>query len=96
MVNNTSNTSSTNTTIIHDDGNWSNAIRSIFIYGVGAFRFSLGTPASRAFVVVSTIAGEAGAKIINNAINDPEYIKNHYRSWTISWVDKDVVRIDIS
>jgi uncharacterized membrane protein YcgQ (UPF0703/DUF1980 family) len=27
-----------NTQIIHDDGSWSNAIRSLFIYGSGGYR----------------------------------------------------------
>jgi hypothetical protein len=44
MNNNTNNTSTgvvhtnINTQIIHDDGSWSNAIRSLFIYGTGGYR----------------------------------------------------------
>ena len=93
MVNNTSSSTSTtstsiNTTIIHDDGNWSNGIRSLFIYGAGGTRLYFirhGSPFSRAFVIAGTILGEAASKVVNNAINDPEYIKNHYRTWTSSW-----------
>ena len=103
MTNNTSNSISTstntNTTIIHDDGSWSNGIRSIIIYGVGAFRLSLlrsgGTPAQRTFVVVSTIVGEATTKIINNTINDPNYLKNQYKSWTSDWTGDGEVKVKV-
>ena len=38
----TSNVSNTTiTTIIDDDGSWSNAIRTLFIYGTGGYRLSL-------------------------------------------------------
>ena len=83
MVDNKSNvsTSTTSTTIIHDDGSWSNTIRSLFIYGTGSWRFYLSraasTPSSRAFVVVTTIAADCGSKVITNVMNDPEYIKSH-------------------
>lgn len=84
-----SNTNTTTTTIIHDDGSWSNAIRTLFIYGTGGYRLNLlrggGTPSSRAFVIGSTIAGDALAKVINNTINDPTYVKSHYFNWRSLW-----------
>ena len=91
----------TTTTIIHDDGNWYNAIRSIFIYGVGGYRLTLlkagGTPATRAFVIVSTIAGDSLTKVINNTINDPDYVKNHVTSWKSIWENYNdgKVKVDI-
>ena len=81
----TSNFSNTTiTTIIHDDGGWSNSIRTMFIYGTGALRLQLargGTPASRIFIIGSTLATDAVSKIVNNTINDPIYVINHSRSW---------------
>jgi hypothetical protein len=77
-----SNISTTQTSIIHDDGSWSNTIRSIFIYGSGALRLHLirnaGTPSTRAFVLAGTIATDLGTKVLNNTINDSNYIKNHF------------------
>lgn len=67
---NNSNINTRTTTIIHDDGNWSNTIRTVFIYGTGIWRFSLNrTAPGRAFTIAST--GEVLAKIVQNAINDP-------------------------
>ena len=60
------------TTIIHDDGSWINAVRSLFIYGAGAYRISLlrggGTPGGRAFIVMGSVLGDAASKIIFNII----------------------------
>jgi hypothetical protein len=79
----------TTTTIIHNDGSWGGTVRTIFIYGTGAFRLSLlrngGTPGSRAFVIASTIAGDSLSKMINNTINDPSYVRNHYQNWKAIW-----------
>jgi hypothetical protein len=89
-INSTSNTtpSSINTQIIHDDGSWSNAIRSLFIYGSGGYRLWLsragGTPGSRFVIVGSTLAADTVSRIVTNAINDPNYINNHLRSWGFS------------
>ena len=80
-----------NTTIIHNDGNWSNGIRSLLIYSTGGLRLALlrggGTPGSRAFVIATTIAGDAASKVLNNTINDPNYVKNYYVSWRSVWED---------
>ena len=76
----------TNTTIIHNDGSWNNAIRSLFIYGSGSYRLYLtrgGTPGSRFVITGSTIIADSLSRIITNAINDPEYISNHFKSWRI-------------
>ena len=85
--NSTSTISSTNTTttIIHNDGSWSNAIRTMFIYGSGGYRLTLlkggGTPVGRAFVIGTTILGDALSKVVNNTINDPSYVRNQYINW---------------
>jgi hypothetical protein len=86
--NTNSNNASSHTTsveIMHTDAGWSSAIRQIFIYGSAAFRLSLlrsgGTPGQRAFVIASTVASEAAAKAVNNAINDPTYVSSHIDNW---------------
>lgn len=87
-LNATSNSSSTHTQIIHDDGSWSNAIRSLIIYSSGGYRLWLqrggGTPGSRFVIVGSTLAADSLSRVVTNAINDPNYINNHLRSWGFS------------
>lgn len=101
MSDNSSNVSDkreTITKIIHDDGSWSNAIRSLFIYSTGALRLHLsrgGTPGSRAFVIGSTILTDATAKVVNNIINDPEYVRNHYSSWKAIWNTANDVELHV-
>jgi len=84
MSNNASNTSTvvhtTNTQIIHDDGSWSNTIRSLFIYGSGGYRLYLtrgGSPSSRFVITGGTIIADNLGRVVTNAINDPSYITNH-------------------
>jgi hypothetical protein len=76
-----------NTQIIHDDGSWSNAIRSLFIYGSGGYRLYLarsGTPGSRFVIAGGTILADNVSRIITNSINDPNFILNHLSSWGFS------------
>lgn len=109
-MNNTSNTSSTNTvtqtlnsttttSIIHNYESFSNTIRSIFIYGTGAFRISLlrngGSPGSRFAVIGSTIAIDYISKIANNIINDPDYIMKCLKYWGLKQ-EGEVLNIDVS
>lgn len=79
----TAETAST-TTIIHNDNGWSNSIRSIFIFGSGALRLHLlrsgGTPFQRAVVISTTVAADATAKAVTNAMNDPLYVEKHFKS----------------
>jgi hypothetical protein len=74
-------TTNTTTSIIHNDGSFSNTIRSLFIYGTGAFRISMlrngGSPGSRFAVIGSSIAMDYATKIANNIINDPDYIMKY-------------------
>lgn len=95
--NNTTNT--TNTTIIHDDGSWSNGIRTLAIYGSGAYRLSIqrsgGTPGSRLFVYTTTLLADVSSRILNNTINDPNYVKNHHASWRSMWLDSNTVKVEV-
>jgi len=97
MSNNASNTSTvvhtTNTQIIHDDGSWSNTIRSLFIYGSGGYRLYLtrgGSPSSRFVITGGTIIADNLGRVVTNAINDPSYITNHLNAWGIN-VNRDGV-----
>lgn len=89
------------TTIIHDDGSWINAVRSLFIYGAGVYRISLmrggGTPGGRAFVIMSSVVGDAASKILFNIINDTTYVRGHVASWRYIWENRNAgeVRVDI-
>jgi len=91
MVDNSKNIEghTTNVQVIHDDGSWSNGIRSLFIYGTGALRISLlkggGIPTSRAFIIASTLGVDTVSKAFNNVINDPKYVLSHIESWKTIW-----------
>ena len=92
-MNNTSNTSDTSTVtqaqtqtqttttqIIHNDDSWSNAIRSLFIYGSGGYSLYLirnGSPGSRFIIVGGSILADNLGIFIANSINDPNYLVNH-------------------
>ena len=84
MSSNPQSTSTYETKILHDHSGWSDSVKRIFVYGTGVFRLSLlrngGTPASRAFVIGSTIVVDAGQKALENALNDPEYVEKHIKS----------------
>jgi hypothetical protein len=70
-------TYNTNTTIIHNDDSWSNTVRSIFIYGTGAIRFHLvrnGPPSPRILIIGGTLAVDTIGRIVQNSINDPNFI----------------------
>jgi hypothetical protein len=89
QINSVTSSQHTETKIIHDDGNWSNSIRTLFIYGAGAFRLMLnhkgGNPGTRAFTIAGTIATDTISKIINNTINDPNYLNNHKSALQLAW-----------
>lgn len=78
--------------ITPEDGSWSSGIRSLFIYGTGAYRLTLlrggGTPSARAFVLASTVGADAISRVVNNTINDPAYLKSHYLNWKFIWENK--------
>jgi hypothetical protein len=79
-LNTHSNLSHTNrsNSAVSSNGNWSDTIRTIFIYGTGALRFqATRTPHGRFVVIGGTVLGDSIAKTVSNAINNPNYIKDH-------------------
>ena len=77
---------STQVRIINDDGSWSSSIRSLFIYGTGALRVAYSrTPQGRVFTIVSTLLADSGSVFLNNAVNDPTYIRRHAENWSVIW-----------
>lgn len=91
-INNTStttpaSTSVTQTQIIHNDGSWANTIRTLFIYGTGAMRLQIlkggGTATSKFITVAGTVGADYVSKILNNTINDPGYVREHYKNWRL-------------
>ncbi|KIP01079.1 hypothetical protein PHLGIDRAFT_39726, partial [Phlebiopsis gigantea 11061_1 CR5-6] len=89
------------TNIIPEEGSWSSGIRSLFIYGTGAYRLTLlrggGTPSARAFVLASSVGADAISRVVNKTINDPAYLKSHYLNWKFIWENKSEgsVKIEI-
>jgi hypothetical protein len=91
----TTGTHNTEVKIIHDDGNWSNAIRTLFIYGTGALRLKAnlstgGSPLGRGLIISSTFLADSIMKILSNTINDPNFIKEHYKNWELIWKNKNI------
>ena len=74
----------TNRQIINDDGNWSNTIRNLFIYGTGGLRFLLtrnGPPSQRIFIIGGTLVVDSLGRIVQNLINDPNYVLAQSTAW---------------
>lgn len=80
-------TTNTTTQIIHNEGSWSNAIRSIFIYGTGGYRLYLtrtGSPGSRFMIVGGSMLADNVGRFLANSVNDPNYLVNHLNAWRFS------------
>ena len=89
----------TNRQIVHEDGSWSDTIRSIFIYGTGAIRFHLlrnGPPSQRIFILGGALIADGTSRFIQNAVNDPNYVLAHVTNWRAIWRGSDTVDVDIS
>jgi len=100
MTGQTTTSNSTTTTIIHNDSGWSSGIRTLFLYGTGAFRMTLlrggGTPFQRGVIIGSTIAADAVTKVLHNTINDPNYVASHINSWkSVLSEDKTTVTVTV-
>jgi hypothetical protein len=70
----------------------------IYIWSLtrGALRLQLargGTPASRTFIIVSTIATDAAAKFVNNTIIDPAFVRSHIENWSAIWKNGNEGRV---
>lgn len=89
-------TTSRSTKVIHQDGNWSDSIRSLFIYGSAAARIHLqATSNPRKFgIAAGAVIAESVAKFLTNAINGPTYIKDHVHNWKLTWASNDSVSIE--
>jgi hypothetical protein len=69
------------TQIIHNNGTWSDTIRTIFIYGTASLRYvAVRTGPGRAFVVVGAVGTELGTRFAQNAINNLNYVLEHYNN----------------
>jgi Cytochrome C and Quinol oxidase polypeptide I len=79
-----SNNNSRSTQIIHNNGTWSDTIRTIFIYGTAGIRYAASrTGPGRAFTVVGALNTDIGARFIQNAINDPNFVREHINNWDV-------------
>lgn len=82
-----------NVNIVNTDGTWSSTIKRLFIYGTGALRVAYSkTPTGRLVNTVGTLAIAKGSEIIDKAVNDPNYIKDHVQNWRMIWDNKRVAQ----
>ena len=101
MSSNTSSNTSHSTNVGIDRNSGGVSWREAFIYGTGVLRLSFlrsgGTTGQRAIIVGSTIVSEAASKAIMNAINDPNYIREHIDNWKIiiNGDNNDKVHIEV-
>lgn len=106
---NANNNNETKTTreIIMSNGTWGSTVRTIFIYGSAAlhvhFTRAPGTGLRKFGVGLGAFVVDQGGKFLENAINDPSYIRDHQKNWKMMWqtkdkgaVSDDTVKIDIS
>ena len=86
--------------IIIDNGNWSDTIRTLFIYGSATYKVMLtrGNPRSRVFIITGAVTADLLAKVASNVINDPTYIRAHVQNWKITrnTIYPDAVDVDIT
>lgn len=87
--------------VILDNGAFSEGIRSIFIYGSAGYRAHFvrgGTPGTKFIIMAGAIATDLFTRASLNAINDPNYIKDHVLNWKITRdaLKNDGVHIDVS
>ena len=105
--NNTNNETKTTRNILMSNGTWSSTVRSIFIYSTAAIHMHVTRTPGRGFTKVAPAIGafavDAGGKFIENAINDPSYIRDHVKNWKMMWSKEDsgaesneVVNLDLS
>lgn len=94
----------TNRSIVMSNGTWSSTVRSIFIYSTAAFQLHLskapGTGFRKVGIAATAMAVDYSGKIIENAINDPSYVRDHVRNWIMTWENNSEgnsgsVKIDI-
>lgn len=104
---NNNNETKTTRNIFMSNGTWSSTVRSIFIYSTAAIHMHVTRAPGRGFTKVGTALGafavDAGGKFIENAINDPSYIRDHVKNWKMMWntddkgrESNDVVNLDVS
>ena len=89
------------------NGTWASTVGSVFIYGIAALHFQFmratGTGFRKVGLGLGAFIVDAGGKFIENAINDPSYIRDHQRNWKMMWekdatggVSAENVKIDVS
>jgi hypothetical protein len=90
----------TENSILHDDGNWSTTIRTLFIYGSGVLRMSLirnPSPLARGFIIGTSLLADGASRVAVNIINDPTYIHLHAQQWKLIWanVNRDEAEVHL-
>lgn len=81
-----SDTTSTTAYIYNINDSGANAIRSIFIYGIAAYRFNLAsTPRARTFIVVGSLVLDSMMRVLSKIITNPNYIVELVQNWRSLW-----------
>lgn len=106
---NANNNNETKTTreIVMTNGTWGSTVRSVFIYSTAALHMHLTRAPGRGFGKIGTAFGafaiDAGGKFVENAINDPSYIRDHVKNWKMMWEtdgngaeNREAVKVDVS
>ena len=100
-------TNSISRNLVFTNDTWSATIRSIFIYTSAGFAMHFtkapGTGFKKVVIGTGAFLAESGTKIVDNIINDPTYLINHWDYWNVGWkkdvngnILKDTIQIDVS
>nr|YP_010991028.1 hypothetical protein UYP79_mgp035 [Pappia fissilis]WOX61301.1 hypothetical protein [Pappia fissilis] len=100
-------TTSISRSLVFTNDTWAGTIRSLFIYGSAGYAIHFSKAPGTGFKKVAIGAGaflaETGGKIVENVINDPKYIKDHWDNWNVMWkkdvngnILNDTLQIDVS
>lgn len=82
---------------IYYHGTWPDAIRTLFIFGAGAYKIRLArNPRSITWTVASTLATDLGAQAVKRAFDDPSWVRAHIRNWKISYIGEGEVDVQVS
>lgn len=106
---NNNNETTTNRNIVVSNGTWSSTVKSIFIYGAAVVIQHLNLTRAPGFGLfklgraLGAFAVDTGGKFIENAINDPNYIRDPVNNWKTLWSKNNVgvdsneeVKIEVS
>ena len=104
--NNNNKGNNTNRNVILSNDTWAGTIRSIFIYSSAALQIHVkragGGPFKKMAIGVGAVIADQTSKLLENCVNDPNYLKDYTSSIKMMWsndsegnISKDTVTIEI-